>query len=80
VRPERIHIGPVEGAASDGGSRLQGTIAEIIYLGSYTQFHVDTPVGRVISTRLADETLAPLENGSRVALSWDAEHSSLLGD
>jgi spermidine/putrescine transport system ATP-binding protein len=80
VRPERVHIGPFEGAASDGGSRLQGTIAEIIYLGSYTQFHVDTPVGRVISTRLADETLAPLENGSRVALSWDAEHSSLLGD
>jgi spermidine/putrescine transport system ATP-binding protein len=80
VRPERVHIGPVDRPASDGGSRLQGTVGEIIYLGSYTQFHVETPVGRVISTRLADETLAPLENGSRVSLSWEAEHSSLLGN
>ena len=34
---------------ADGGSRLEGTIAEIVYLGMYTQFHVDTPAGRVVS-------------------------------
>src|SRR5881227_3776885 len=38
VRPERVQIGP----ALDGGSRLEGTIAELVFLGMYTQFHVDT--------------------------------------
>src|SRR2546425_8817903 len=45
VRPERVHIGPLDGPAPDGGSRLEGTIAEIIYLGMYTQFHIDTRLG-----------------------------------
>jgi spermidine/putrescine transport system ATP-binding protein len=79
IRPERVHIDPLGGSASDGGSRLEGTIGEIIYLGSSTQFHVDTAIGRVISTQLADESLAELELGSHVTLTWDAEHASLLG-
>jgi hypothetical protein len=62
----------------DGGSRLEGTIAEIVYLGMYTQFHVGTRAGRVISNRLADELISPLEVGSRVALSWEPEHTSVL--
>ena len=79
VRPERVHIGPTDEPPPDGGSRLEGTILEIVYLGMYTQFHVQTRTGRVISHRLADETLASLEPGSGVAVSWDAEHASLLG-
>ena len=79
VRPERVRIGPTDGEGPDGGSRLKGTIAEIIYLGMYTQFHVETSVGRVVSHRLAGESLGPLEPGSRVAVSWEAEHASLLG-
>src|SRR5919204_748321 len=80
MRPEQVQIGTVQTAAPDGGSRLQGTIAEIIYLGMYTQFHVDTRVGRVVSHRLADESLAALEVGSQVGLRWAPEHASLLGD
>ena len=80
MRPEQVQIGTVQTAAPDGGSRLQGTIAEIVYLGMYTQFHVDTRVGRVVSHRLADESLAALEVGSPVALHWAPEHASLLGD
>jgi len=78
VRPERVQIGPIESPTPDSGSRLEGTIAEIVYLGMYTQFHVDTRAGRVISNRLADELLSPLEVGSRVALSWEPEHTSAL--
>jgi spermidine/putrescine transport system ATP-binding protein len=77
VRPERVQIG---GAATDGGSSLEGTIAEIVYLGMYTQFHVDTPAGRVVSHRLAEESLAPLALQSRVLLSWEPEYTSVLGD
>jgi spermidine/putrescine transport system ATP-binding protein len=78
VRPERIQIGPVGGTAPEAGSSLEGTIAEIVYLGMYTQFHVETPAGRVVSHRLAGESLAQLELESRVLLSWDPEHTSVL--
>jgi spermidine/putrescine transport system ATP-binding protein len=76
VRPERIQIGPT---AAHGGSQLQGTVAEVVFLGMYTQFHVDTAAGRFVAHRLADEQLAPLQAGSPVALSWEPEQASLLG-
>jgi ABC-type Fe3+/spermidine/putrescine transport system ATPase subunit len=79
VRPERVQIGSIESLAPDGGSRLEGTIAQIVYLGMYTQFHVETRAGRIVSHRLADEPLA-LEVGSHVALSWEPEHTSLLDE
>ncbi len=78
VRPERVRIGPIDDPMPDGGSRLEGTIAEIVYLGMYTQFHVDTQAGRVISNSLAEELISPVEVGSRVALSWEPEHTSVL--
>src|SRR5256714_11000540 len=43
VRPERVQIGP----ADDGESRLEGTVAEVVFLGMYTQLHVDTRAGRI---------------------------------
>ena len=77
VRPERVRIDAPE---EDGGSRLAGTVAEIVYLGMYTQFFVETAAGRLACHRLADDPLAALEPGSRVAVSWDAEHASVLAD
>jgi spermidine/putrescine transport system ATP-binding protein len=74
VRPEQVQIG----AGAEGGSRVDGMIAEIVYLGMYTQFHVDTPVGRLVSHRLGDESLARLETGASVSLSWEPEHTSVL--
>ena len=53
---------------------------QIVYLGMYTQFHVQTPAGRMVSHRLADELRSPLEVGSRVTLSWEPEYTSVLGD
>jgi spermidine/putrescine transport system ATP-binding protein len=80
VRPERVNIDTAGSPLLDGGSRLEGTIAEIVFLGMYTQFHVDTRAGALVSHRLADESLTPLEAGSRVSLSWEPEQASLLGD
>jgi hypothetical protein len=65
-------------AASEQGSRLTGTIAQVVYLGMYTQFHVDTRAGRIVSHRLADESTAGLEAGSPVTLTWSPEHASVL--
>ena len=80
VRPERVQIDTAGSPLLDGGSRLEGTIGEIVFLGMYTQFHVDTLAGGLVSHRLADELLTPLEPGSRVTLSWEPEQASLLGD
>jgi spermidine/putrescine transport system ATP-binding protein len=78
VRPEQVRIGSPGEAGPDGGSRLDGTVAEIVYLGMYTQFHVETAAGRIVSHRLADEQIGPFEPGSKVALSWDSDQASLL--
>jgi len=51
-----------------------------VHLGMSPQFTVETRAGRVVSHRLADESIAPLQSGARVALSWEPEHTSLLGD
>jgi spermidine/putrescine transport system ATP-binding protein len=74
VRPEHVQLG----RTVEGGSHLEGTIAEVVYLGMYTQLHVDTRAGRIVSHRLADESAARLEPGERVTLSWAPEHASVL--
>ncbi len=79
VRPEQVQIALPHEADPNGGSRLTGTVAEVVYLGMYTQFHVETPVGRVVAHRMADEDLPPFEAGARVAVSWDPENASVLG-
>jgi spermidine/putrescine transport system ATP-binding protein len=78
VRPERVQIGTDGSPSADGGSSLDGTVAEIVYLGMYTQFHVQTRAGRVVCHRLADEPIGALVQGTAVSLSWDPEHASVL--
>jgi spermidine/putrescine transport system ATP-binding protein len=78
IRPEHVQLGPVDTTASDDGSRLKGTVAELVYLGMYTQFHVDTAAGRIVSHRLAGEPAVRLETGAQVAVSWPAEHAAVV--
>ena len=80
VRPERVQIGPPASKGVDGGSRLEGTIAQVVYLGMYTQFHVDTRAGRVVSHHLADDSVESFAPGLAVTLSWEPEHTSVIGD
>jgi spermidine/putrescine transport system ATP-binding protein len=79
VRPERVRIEPANGRAPEGGSRVEGTIAELVYLGGLTHFHVDTgATGRVVSHRMDDEVASSLEPGKKVVLTWPAEHAYVL--
>ena len=80
VRPERVRIAAGNEPLQDGGSRLEGTVAQVVFLGMYTQFHVDTRAGRVVSHRLAGEAPASVATGERVTLSWEPEQASPLGD
>jgi spermidine/putrescine transport system ATP-binding protein len=80
VRPERVRIEPANGRAPEGGSRVEGTIAELVYLGGLTHFHVDTGAsGRMVSHRMDDEVASSLEAGKRVVLTWPADHAYVLG-
>jgi spermidine/putrescine transport system ATP-binding protein len=79
VRPERVQIEAAGNPVLDGRSRVDGTITDVVFLGMYTQFHVETGVGRLVCHRLADESLAANEAGTRVSLSWEPEQASLLG-
>jgi spermidine/putrescine transport system ATP-binding protein len=78
VRPERIRIDPSGRPAPEEGSRLEGVVAEVIYLGSLTQFHVDTKLGRVVSYRMNDEGHPGVESGRDVVLTWPVHGSSVL--
>jgi spermidine/putrescine transport system ATP-binding protein len=79
VRPERIRIAATGTAPQNGGSHIDGTVAEVVFLGMYTQFHVDTRVGRLVSHRLSDEFDTSHEIGSAVTLSWEPEQATPLG-
>jgi spermidine/putrescine transport system ATP-binding protein len=79
VRPERVRIEPLDSRAPDGGSRVEGTVTELVYLGGLTHFHVDTNgAGRVVSHRMDDQVASSLEPGKRVVLTWPAEHAYVL--
>jgi spermidine/putrescine transport system ATP-binding protein len=78
VRPERIGI--TRGAAdADGGSRLSGTVAQVVYLGTLTQFHVDTAAGRTfVVHQLSTEGSDQIDAGDDVTLTWPEEDTSIL--
>jgi spermidine/putrescine transport system ATP-binding protein len=79
VRPERVRVEPREAAtAPEGGSWLPGTVAEVVYLGMLTQYHVTTAAGRVTSHRMNDEAAPRVEVGSLVVVSWAADDTSVL--
>src|SRR5439155_3471833 len=78
VRPERIQIHAGD-AAVQNGSRLLGTVAQIVYLGTLTQFHVDTTLReRLVVHRLSDEPAALIRQGSQVTLTWDRDDAAGL--
>jgi spermidine/putrescine transport system ATP-binding protein len=82
VRPERVRLhldGDGDGASPDATSCLSGTVAQVVYLGTLTQFHVDTSLGtRLVAHRLSDERFARVGEGERVTLSWDPDDASII--
>jgi spermidine/putrescine transport system ATP-binding protein len=80
VRPERVRISAWGTTGDGGGSQLEGTVEDVVYLGMYTQFHVDTPAGRIVASRLADELTTPYEVGGAVLLTWEPEHTAVLSE
>ena len=76
VRPEKIKFEDV----GEPASRVSATVADIVYLGSMTQYIVELPTGeRLTVHRLNDEVRRrPIQVGDRVTLFWAAEHSFVI--
>jgi spermidine/putrescine transport system ATP-binding protein len=80
VRPERVRIRPsTNGAPPDGQSRVRGTVALIVYLGTLTQFDVDTSLGaRMVAHRLSDQATTGVREGDAVVLTSEGDDALVL--
>jgi spermidine/putrescine transport system ATP-binding protein len=78
VRPEKITMGE---AIAPVGCSLRGTITEVVYLGTSTSFAVTTTTGAEMVVFQQNVATAGREHarGESVCLSWDPEHSYLIG-
>ncbi|GAA4910990.1 spermidine/putrescine transport system ATP-binding protein [Nonomuraea thailandensis] len=79
VRPEKITIGTDEPA--QGLSAVRGTVAEVVYLGTYNSYAVSLADGAEVTVfqQNAHDATATAERGDSVWLSWQAQHSYVIG-
>jgi spermidine/putrescine ABC transporter ATP-binding subunit len=79
VRPEKIDISAARPA--DGGCTLRGTVTEVVYLGTSTSFAVSTTTGAdiVVFQQNSASVGDVARRGDNVWLSWQPEHSYLIG-
>jgi spermidine/putrescine transport system ATP-binding protein len=80
VRPEKIELRTAAPATSNG-SVLSGTVTEVVYLGTSTNYNVTTSTGSDVvvflqNTSSADDLAA---RGDAVWLTWDPQHSYAIG-
>jgi spermidine/putrescine transport system ATP-binding protein len=93
VRPEKITLvagGAAAAAAADAASRaraaqhdcaLRGTVTEVVYLGTSTNYNVTTSAGAevvVYSQNSANDAPGP-QRGEQVWLHWDPANSYAIG-
>jgi spermidine/putrescine transport system ATP-binding protein len=84
VRPEKLRIESVEGAAasSNGMPKVEGVVESSLYLGTATQMVVDIGDGVRMTVLCPNHDEAERQRlpggGVRVALSWDPEHMHVV--
>ncbi|MFI6577624.1 ABC transporter ATP-binding protein [Nocardiopsis sp. NPDC050513] len=80
VRPEKVRIALDE--PEEAVSRVPGTVAETVYLGSATHYQVDIGSDQQITVYQQNTSGSGLvaERGERVWLSWTPDHSYALSD
>lgn len=79
VRPEKMRITQDEHSTAD--NRLNGTVAEIAYLGDVSIYHVRIASGALIEAQLTNRTRradATLTWGDPVWLVWDSDDAVAL--
>jgi spermidine/putrescine transport system ATP-binding protein len=79
IRPEKIEL---TGERPPGGTcALRGTVSEVVYLGTSTNFTVATTTGAEIVVFQQNSASADVGTGrgDRIWLSWQPQHSYLIG-
>jgi spermidine/putrescine transport system ATP-binding protein len=79
VRPEKIELAGAPPAP--GGCALRGSVTEVVYLGTSTNFTVTTKAGDgiVIFRQNSASAASEASQGDEVWLSWQSEHSYPVG-
>ena len=81
VRPEKIRL---QGSApsAPSGTVLRGTVNEVVYLGTFTNYNVTTSTGAevVVFTQNASNADDIADRGDSVWLTWDPQHSYAIGE
>jgi spermidine/putrescine transport system ATP-binding protein len=79
VRPEKIELGTT--APAGDGCRLRGTVTEVVYLGTSTNFVVTTTTGADMIIFQQNSATADVVagRGDSVWLSWQPQHSYPVG-
>lgn len=77
VRPDAIDL--ANGLSSGSGSmRLEGRVADIIFLGAYATYKIDV-AGHIVSVQSADRSIRrSLALGDQVVLTWSPEDHTVL--
>jgi putative spermidine/putrescine transport system ATP-binding protein len=77
VRPERIRLGPANGAAN----RFPATVEFVSYLGATTEYVVRLASGDLLAVETHNtraDGAAIIEVGSAIEVSWDPDASQLI--
>jgi spermidine/putrescine transport system ATP-binding protein len=79
VRPEKITLSPTAPGAES--CALRGTVAEVVYLGTSTNYNITTSAGDevVVFLQNAHDASDTAGRGDTVWLSWDPAHSYAIG-
>jgi spermidine/putrescine transport system ATP-binding protein len=79
VRPEKIEVG--KQPPPTGSCALRGTVSEVVYLGTSTNFTIATTTGAEIVVFQQNSASASdvVGRGDSVWLSWQPQHSYLIG-
>jgi spermidine/putrescine transport system ATP-binding protein len=79
VRPEKIQLSTTRPA--DRGCVLRGSVTEVVYLGTSTNFSVTTTTGADIVVFQQNSAAAgeAADRGDNIWLSWQPEHSYPIG-
>lgn len=80
VRPEALKITHQD--RWDGATDLsyaRGTVSDVIYLGPFTQFLIESErLGRVVSQQVSDAGAAAIQPGTQVVVSWHPDAAFML--
>jgi spermidine/putrescine transport system ATP-binding protein len=78
VRPEKMTLSPQPGP---GDCRLRGTVTEVVYLGTSTNYNVLTSTGDEVTVFVqnADSSDDLVARGQEAWLCWEPRHSYAIG-